>query len=155
MKSFNLLLLLILTVSFSSCKKDKLEGDYNVFEGKWKWVGTSYATKNCTLCQQVSHYISTSDVSYTAEIEFTDKGRVIFYINNDVVAEEKFKVLRQDKYEGEVSMQLEVKTDKLSIDDELNTSTLATDSIYVTNFPITGYDDSKTTTSSTNYYVKL
>lgn len=79
-------IILILAVLYS-CKRDKLEGDRAILEGKWEWIyaiKTKYYTNGSP---SISDTINSSDVSSTFGLEFLSKGKVRF-IENEEIREE-------------------------------------------------------------------
>ena len=93
---YNSTVIIIVLLSVNACKKDKLEGDYAVFEGKWKWA---YTIRH----NSYSHYSSSdtifqNEIDNTYEIEFLKKGKLIFYENNKEI--EKYRIVFLDWREG-------------------------------------------------------
>jgi hypothetical protein len=76
----------IFLIGFFSCKKDKLEGDTAILEGKWNWTA-SYLVPN--RCDVDSNWIYTLKDSVTENstysLEFLAKGKLIFRHNDGTV----------------------------------------------------------------------
>lgn len=90
---------LILPFVLLSCKKDKLEGDRSILEGKWEWI---YAIKTKLYTNgspSISDTINSSDVSSTFGLEFLSKGKVRF-IENEEIREEYRTVFYAFKNDG-------------------------------------------------------
>lgn len=83
--------LILLTIIALSCKKDKLEGDYSILEGKWTMI---YIVEN-SYNQQTG--ISSYDTIYPSEIvdvyqfNFLEQGFVEQIKNNEVLS--KFRIV--------------------------------------------------------------
>jgi hypothetical protein len=81
MKSFIFFLFIILIAQ--SCKKDKLEGDKDIFIGKWKWVysikSESYVCDN----PAVITILTPSNIESDFYLDFNKKGCVTFFQNTE------------------------------------------------------------------------
>jgi hypothetical protein len=84
---FLFLISLILLLGIVSCKRDKLEGERSILEGKWEWVYTirteSYYNGAPASVDTITEVSSPS----TYAIEFSDKGS-FFIIENEEIKEE-------------------------------------------------------------------
>lgn len=147
-------LLVSLPILFSSCEKDRITGDYDRFEGKFQWVYSSYVYRDCTLCPLKHHTDSAGEASYTAQIEFTNTGRVIFFIDNNVLIDKRFKVSDQYEENSVLYMDLWVDVNKnvLDINDRLEVFSPSVDTIYISGFPGNGYDEEF---QGHNYFVRV
>ena len=67
-----MVLFILLLSSFNSCKKDKLEGDKILLEGKWRWVETKFYNPYSNP-QQISVY---PQPDHWVTIEFLKKGKI-------------------------------------------------------------------------------
>jgi hypothetical protein len=72
------LLLLILPFFLHSCKKDPLEGDKALFEGKWVWVQTRFYDPYATPAT-IYHY---PEPNVWMNVEFFKKGRISMDFND-------------------------------------------------------------------------
>jgi hypothetical protein len=64
-----------------SCKKEKLEGDKEIFIGSWNWEYSNHEYGWCDN-QQFTEIITPSTENKTFTIEFVKKGCVYFYEDN-------------------------------------------------------------------------
>lgn len=151
---FILSILLSLPILFASCKKDKLTGVYDQFEGKYQWIYSRYSYRDCVLCTRKSHTDSASEASYTAQIEFDNTSCVTFYIDNEVLTKRKFRIKDQSDEGGSLFLDLkvDVKKSDLDIDDRLEVYTVSKDTIYLSGFPGSGYDKNF---KGSNYFVRV
>jgi len=93
---YNSIVLIIVLLSVNACKKDKLEGDYAVFEGRWKWA---YTIRHSSFSQNnYSDTIFQNETGKHFEIEFFKKGKLVFYENNKEI--EKYRIVFLDWHEG-------------------------------------------------------
>ena len=77
---------LLAIVLFSSCKKDKLEGDTEILKGEWSWINTQSVTNACDADSLWNYTQIDSSVSgNTFTLEFLEKGKVKFYHNDGLV----------------------------------------------------------------------
>ena len=73
----------------SSCKKDKLIGENEIFKGKWNWVLTiRYHYGDFTPWQDT---INSSSVSETYGMEFIEKGIMYWSKNNEQI--ERYRIV--------------------------------------------------------------
>jgi hypothetical protein len=80
--------LLVTSVLFSTCRKEKLEGDFGLLVGKWKWY------KSTVLCDPKTGLTCDEKATYNTEIEFIEKGKYILYKENKEI--EKGRILTKD-----------------------------------------------------------
>lgn len=137
----NSLLIVSLLLLLSSCRKDKLSGELDLFKGKYTWKYTEY-----------SEYWWSSDLlirdasvsEYTAEIEFDDRGKVIFYIDGQKVHKTGYSVERQETIGNTVSLRIQPfkeNSKHLDLNDFMD-FTVTNDTLTVDDFPSESYDDS-------------
>ncbi|XOV69000.1 MAG: hypothetical protein ACFHU9_07395 [Fluviicola sp.] len=79
-------LFLIVFFLLVSCRKDKLEGGYEILQGKWKWVGSTFHDKNYSYATN-TEYTTTTWIPATSEsddyfLEFEKKGKLAIWMNN-------------------------------------------------------------------------
>lgn len=82
----NLFALLLFVLSFTSCKKDKLEGDAAILTGTWNWTNTQKVTNTCVVDSLWVY--SDFDSSYATNeyrLEFLSKGKVNSYHNESSI----------------------------------------------------------------------
>ena len=80
------ILLLIVSLSVISCKKEKLEGEAAILIGTWNWTET-FAIMNGCDADTSWNYVktdSTKDGS-TYHLIFEEKGKVAFYHNDGLI----------------------------------------------------------------------
>jgi hypothetical protein len=83
-----------------SCKKDKLEENYAILQGKWKWVGSTKYEKHYSYPTNTSwttsDWISASGKTDDYFLEFERKGKVAIWKNEREI---KFYRLETVNYE--------------------------------------------------------
>ncbi len=126
----------------TSCKKDKLLNELEVFKGKYTWQYTMYR----------EHWWSTttltrpaSNSNYTAEIEFNNEGRIIFYINGQEIHKTGYSIENQETSNNGKTIWIKVDPIKensknLDLNDDVD-FTITNDTLTVDNFPGTSYDE--------------
>jgi len=149
-----LAMLLSLPAFIISCKKDKLTGIYDRFEGKYEWAYSYYTFRDCSLCPLKSHTDFASQANYTAQIEFDNTTHITFFINNEVLVKKKFKI--KDQYQDGntlfMDLKVDVNKDVLDIDDKIEVYSISEDTIYILGFPGSGYDNNF---QGSNYFVRV
>ena len=85
----HLLLTICLSTLFISCKKDKLEGDKEIFIGKWEWVYTIHTDGICTGYPPSEETITPETVGINYSMEFLKKGIVKYYENSDFIDKDR------------------------------------------------------------------
>jgi hypothetical protein len=85
--------IILMLFFFTSCKKDKLIGEKEIFIGKWNWV---YSIDKDYLYDTTHIYYpitpSTENVNYS--IEFKENGKYYLRKNSDVFYKDKAKFLQ-------------------------------------------------------------
>jgi len=78
------LIFLLSLFALLSCKKDKLEGDKEIFIGTWNWYKT---TKINSLCDPPSFESELNPMSEDESfaLRFYEKGMVEFYQNSEII----------------------------------------------------------------------
>ncbi len=131
-----ILFLLLLT----ACKKDTLEGELTAFHGRYQM--NFYTYTQCFLCTKVyTGYASNLD--YTAEIEFSPKGKIIFYIDNEELHKTAFRIVASDITDPS-HLQLDIDpivedVKGLDLNNQLSFQ-LINDTLYTVDFPGESYD---------------
>jgi hypothetical protein len=90
-----------------SCKKDKLEGELSIFQGKWEWVETERTFTAVVGPVNITYDTipaNQSGVLDSYQIEFDTKGKVSFLKNN--VLEEKYRIVFDGFHESTWSTDL-------------------------------------------------
>jgi hypothetical protein len=130
-------LIIITFVLFVACKKDKLNGDLESYKGKFKWVGNM--GRPCVFCG-VAFY-DNSNADFSADIEFDNLGKVVFYINDELYLKKNYRVKKQSPngYGGkEIEIRVDVPKSKLDINDKLSLNIIG-DTLYIDKYPLPGY----------------
>lgn len=83
-----LILFTCISILFTNCKKEDLNGPYSNLKGKYTWIGNT--VRNCTLCP--SYFKTNATADFSAGIEFDETGKVKFYIDNDLYLKHKFRI---------------------------------------------------------------
>lgn len=86
------IIIIVILLSFHSCKKDKLVNEKSVLIGSWKWVSTSHTYG---WCEGESHYnnIGPGDIGDDYAISFAENGKIAFFKNE--IKEQKYRILFQ------------------------------------------------------------
>jgi hypothetical protein len=87
MKSFIFFLFIILIAQ--SCKKDKLEGDKEIFIGKWKWAYTKTLQNSCGGGPQYYSFKDPSSENINYSIDFLKCGKVVYYENGNDISKDR------------------------------------------------------------------
>ena len=69
----------------ASCKKDKLNGEYSVFKGRWVWSHSSKNTYHPITQSSMYETIYATDYADNYELEFIEKGKVRYLKNGDEI----------------------------------------------------------------------
>ena len=82
----------LISLVLFSCKKDKLEGDMQILEGKWKWSYSREVLRDIGTSELISSVIvQASTFPDTYHVEFDRKGKIKFLKNNEV--EDKYRIV--------------------------------------------------------------
>lgn len=150
------LILLLIIVVTSSCKKDKLTGTYDRIEGEYKYVFSEYVSSQWLIFWTKSSLVhfDANQLDYSAGIEFDNKGRVYFIIDDAVFLKRRYRIKEQSEYEGRLNMELwvDVNDKDLNINDELHITHFGEDTLVVFEYPGPGYDPN---VPSYNYFVRI
>jgi hypothetical protein len=126
----------------NSCDKDKLTGDLDAFEGRYTWEYSRYSENwwSSSLTTRQA-----SDFNYTAEVEFNEKGKVIFYIDGKEIHKTGYKILEQNDVgiEGQTNLRIDPNienTKELDLNDYIDL-TLREDTLTMNDFPGESYDE--------------
>lgn len=154
MKQFRTILSLMFILSLlfvsSSCKKDKLTGELDAFEGKYTWTHSWYKQE---WWHSNNTYLDATSKNYTAEIEITNTGKILFYINGEQIHKTGYSIESQETIDG--WLYLTVKPSKknskqIDLNNELHFS-ISADTLSVSKFPGSAYDNSY---SGGNYFLR-
>lgn len=79
---------------FSGCKKTKLEGEFEIFEGKWRWFQT-------TSYSNVDYWnvsTRTPDFSDNIDLVFDKRGTYLINVNNEKEHNGRLTIENMDSY---------------------------------------------------------
>jgi len=79
-KLIGFLVFLLLGISVTSCRKEKLEGDHAVLVGKWEWYHT-YGSGSTNRPGAIDDTPEEKGITY--EIEFIEKGKFVMWKNGE------------------------------------------------------------------------
>lgn len=141
MKKYTVFAILLCFLS-SSCEKDKLTGELDEFEGKYSWSYSKYKEELWTAFRTRTP----DSEGYTAQVEMTDRGKIIFYINDEEIHKTGFSIVNQEITNNGQSISLEINpvvenTKEIDLNNTLGL-TLTGDTLYVDDFPGESYDSS-------------
>jgi len=85
----DLILTICLSFLFISCKKDKLEGDKEIFIGKWEWVHTVHKFNFCDGYPNSEETITPDTDGSAYSVEFLKKGIVKYYENGNYLDKDR------------------------------------------------------------------
>jgi hypothetical protein len=138
---FPVILFLLVMFMTNSCKKDKLTGDLDAFEGRYTWTHSIYKEE---WWQSFNTTVNASGKDYTAEIEFTNTGKIIFYINGEEIHKTGYSIESQDAIGDWIHLEVDPfkeDTKELDLNDKVQFS-ISGDTLNVSTFPGNGYDAS-------------
>lgn len=145
-------LVIIFVATLISCEKDKLTGDLDAFEGRYTWEYARYSENwwSSSLTTRQA-----SDFNYTAEVEFNEKGKVIFYIDGKEIHKTGYKILEQNDVgiEGQTNLRIDPNienTKELDLNDYIDL-TLREDTLTMNDFPGESYDKDL---SGTHFFIR-
>lgn len=148
-----IILTIILSGIFSSCQKESLDAPYAQLRGKFTWVGNT--TRDCELCS--AYYITNNSGEFKAEIEFDESGKVKFYIDDEILEEKRFKIIKEEFFTNESNFSVHIKVDvskkNLDIDDNLTLTLINSDTLRIDKYPYNGYKSSNRIILS-NYFLR-
>jgi hypothetical protein len=73
--------IVILSVTMSSCKKDRLKGEMEILVGEWEWVGSEIEYPGGSGSPSATGYKTPDQISTTYRIKFYKKGRMEIFQN--------------------------------------------------------------------------
>jgi len=85
-----LLTISICIMTITSCKKDKLQGEYEVLVGEWEWVETIEGNSGV--------HDTPAETGYSKTINFKEKGTYKLYKDNDKI--EGGRIIFKDQEEA-------------------------------------------------------
>jgi hypothetical protein len=143
MKKTNYILLrLIPFVFFLSCNKDKLNDEYNAFEGSYEWTRSTGQKGSFLTLTTVSVY--QKDVGYTVTFELNNKGEALFYRDGNLISKNNYRIngKESNQYGGkEIIIKLKGDLHNMNIKDEILKLSLSNDTaLTLTNFPFPAID---------------
>lgn len=85
------IIVLVLPFVLFSCKKDKLEGDRSILEGKWEWVYSVRTTSYSNGASSAIDTITKESQSSSYALEFSSKGK--FYLIENGEVKEDYRIV--------------------------------------------------------------
>ena len=85
------ILILIILVSFFSCKKDKLEDGKEIFIGKWNWEYSEHTYNVCSGDPPITNIITPETELVNYSMIFIEKGIVEFYRNDTFLEKNRLR----------------------------------------------------------------
>lgn len=125
----------------NSCKKDKLTGDLDAFEGRYTWTHSWYKQE---WWHSYQTFLGASSKNYTAEIEITNTGKIYFYIDGERIHKTGYSIESQEEIGDWTYLTVNPfneNSKQLDLKDELHLS-ISADTLGVSHFPGNGYDNS-------------
>ena len=145
---------IVLLFSFSSCQKDRLEGESNKLVGTWKWI---YSVEHRDTGSSVTSLsVSASNYQDDYFIDFEQKGKAIFKQSENVVGDYRIifdfiAEFNSTKYDTWFTMHLNNDPD-LPFSGWFNSDTLVCSSKHL---PLQSHMDGRTKVSYSHYYAKV
>ncbi|MDG1333319.1 MAG: hypothetical protein P8P74_13370 [Crocinitomicaceae bacterium] len=152
---------LILLFAFSSCKKDNLEGDSSILEGKWEWV---YSVKRTNVINPFNAWVDTIiQEQATYELEFLSKGRFHLIEKGEIIEKHRVVLRSFDSGSSMCSggfLNPEIYRYIIYPDNDENNifeGCVTSDSLtcFSRNFPFSFSDDGNTSIIYENFYKKV
>jgi hypothetical protein len=84
-----LLLILVLIGLVYSCKKEKLEGDKEIFIGKWKWIYTTHIHSFCDSDPNYTDILNPESEGAKYSMKFFENGIVKYYENENYLGRDR------------------------------------------------------------------
>jgi len=91
-----LLLLSIITLIFSSCKKTKLKGEKEILVGEWQWTRSEITSSY--LSGEITQIITPYTTDKTYSLRFYKKGKVAFFEDGKSVDKVRIYIPNQSEY---------------------------------------------------------
>lgn len=91
------ILFVVILPLLTACKKDKLEGDYAILQGKWKWIGASEVRENKATGNKTSTWIPASNYTTNYFFEFERKGKLVYWENEKEAGEFRIETTFYDE----------------------------------------------------------
>ena len=143
---------LFFSVLFFSCKKDNLVNELEVYKGRYTWdftVKKDNWWSNSTTTKPATNW------NYTAEVEFTNEGKLLFFINGEEIHKTGYTIVEQNVYNNGTTVSLVIdphKEDskKLDLNNEVS-FTLTNDTLSIDDYPGNSYDEYN---SGTHYFIR-
>jgi hypothetical protein len=93
------ILLAFLSISSSSCRKEKLDGEELILLGKWEWLKADVVWKyknssNPGTPSTIGSELGPSDLGAAFGIEFTENGRLNYFKNGEMKSNCRFKFIK-------------------------------------------------------------
>ena len=148
-------LIIILTAGFlSSCRKDKLKDDKEIFIGKWSW---GYTSHDYGWCDNESYFeiLTPQTENTTFSIEFFKKGKLEFYKNGSFVDQYRIKFVQfeiNDYCELKNAFKFNIDLDNIG-DNDFN-GCLNSDTLLLGSFPDFIFQTEQGCENYVNYFIK-
>ena len=142
-----------------SCKKDKLEGDYSILQGRWEWIGSDETRINKATNATTFNFIPSSSDQNFYEMEFERKGYLSIFKNDNL--EKEYRVvtsLFEEDFCNDltncdyISLHLNNRDDR-TMTIFMNEDTMRVVSKHV-NIPLSDYEDNIATYTYTHIFVR-
>jgi len=79
-------IIILCIIALVACKKDKLEGETSILIGTWEWTETYEVSNYCDTDSLWNFQMTDSThTNNKFTLEFLEKGKAIFYSNNDIL----------------------------------------------------------------------
>lgn len=133
---------LLLTFALFSCSKDKLNDEYNAFEGSYQW---QYSVgQNGSFLTIKTEDVYQKDVGYTVTFELNKNGEALFYKNGVLISKNQYRIngKESNQYGGkEIIIKLKGDLHGMNIKDDILKCRLSNDtSLNLSNFPFPAID---------------
>lgn len=151
----------LIVLVLSACGGDPLDGEYNAFEGRFDWFVSS-TESGALVLNDPSKLIDANKTGYTAEIQITDEGRILFYRDGFLLTDNAFVILDKSSQAAGASLRIELKrsTGTLTLANNELSIELTNDTLRVDAYPFSSIDDEgdylndETAEIQGNYFVR-
>jgi len=141
-KSQYIILYFLLSLIIMSCTKDKLNDEYNAFEGSYEWTRSTGQKGSYLTITTVSLY--QKDVGYTVTFELNNNGEALFYKDGNLISKNQYRIndKESNQFGGkEIIIKLKGDLHNMNIKDEILKLSLSNDTaLTLTNFPFPAID---------------
>jgi len=154
-----LLLFFFMALLLVSCRKDNLEGEYAILQGKWKYIGSTENRTNKLTGNVTETWFPSSDFPDKYFLEFEKKGKVVYWINDREEKYYRIETVFGDKSCDQVQ-NCQYLAINLNFDPQIflriftNEDTMKVSSEY-THVPLNYYEDQAATYSYLHTFVRI